>query len=282
MRVTLAALGVGGGCIFELDHLRSPPDRRGATASRPRARHRVDRRHRPRRRPRRRHSSGDLLLDTLAQRPLGSSAFALLLVAVGACLLVAWLGRIKLVAPVIAVFLFSFVYSIVLLGILGALSRAGPAHGPVGSVAARRRLRHRPRRDLRAARWSRSIERRRADGSDRTGEPGPAVRRRPSGSPRGDRSGFLTFALIVILARRRPRRPGSSTSRSSRAATSRPRRTTNRTVVQAIPSTRGLIYDRNGPAARRERRVVRGQDPAWPTCRSSRAGRGRGSGWRPC
>jgi rod shape-determining protein MreD len=77
---------------------------------------------------------GGLLLDTLAQRPLGSSAFALLLAVGGACVLGAWLGRIKLIAPVIAVFLFSFVYSIVLLGILGALSGPAPITDPVGSV----------------------------------------------------------------------------------------------------------------------------------------------------
>jgi rod shape-determining protein MreD len=77
---------------------------------------------------------GGLLLDTLAQRPLGSSAFSLLLAVGGACLLGAWLGRIKLVAPVIAVFLFSFVNSIVLLGILGALSGPAPIADPVGSV----------------------------------------------------------------------------------------------------------------------------------------------------
>ena len=77
---------------------------------------------------------GGLLLDTLAQRPLGSSAFALLLAVGGACLLGAWLGRIKLVAPVVAVFLFSFVYSIILLGILGALSGPAPITDPVLSL----------------------------------------------------------------------------------------------------------------------------------------------------
>ena len=77
---------------------------------------------------------GGLLLDVLAQRPLGASAFALLIAVGGASVVGSSLGRVKLIAPVIAVFLFSFVDSLVLLGILSALQGPAPIADPVGTV----------------------------------------------------------------------------------------------------------------------------------------------------
>jgi rod shape-determining protein MreD len=77
---------------------------------------------------------GGLVLDVLAQRPLGSSAFALLIAVGGAGVVASSLRRIKLIAPVIAVFLFSFVDSLVLLGILSALQGPAPLADPVATV----------------------------------------------------------------------------------------------------------------------------------------------------
>ena len=48
----------------------------------------------------------------------------------------------------------------------------------------------------------------------------------------------------------------------------------NRTAVEAIPSARGLIFDRNGRRARQERPDVRREDPAGRPARgASRRGR---------
>ena len=77
---------------------------------------------------------GGLALDVLAQRPLGSSAFALL-VAVGAAGIVGTsLGRLRLFAPIVATLLSSVGYSIVLLGIIGALQGPFPLDDPVTAV----------------------------------------------------------------------------------------------------------------------------------------------------
>jgi rod shape-determining protein MreD len=54
---------------------------------------------------------GGLALDVLAQRPLGSTAFALLICIGGAAVLAGVLPRLRVVVPVLAAFLLSFVYS---------------------------------------------------------------------------------------------------------------------------------------------------------------------------
>ena len=77
---------------------------------------------------------GGLALDVLAQRPLGSSAFALLVAIGGAGVVGTSLGRLRLIAPIVAVLLVSFVYSIVLLGILGALQGPFSLDDPVSTV----------------------------------------------------------------------------------------------------------------------------------------------------
>ena len=79
--------------------------------------------------------------------------------------------------------------------------------------------------------------------------------------------------------RARPR--GCSTCRSWTAASSRRWPRTNRTVLEAIPSPRGLIYDRNGRAARHERPDVRREAPPGRSPRGTPA-RGRRSGWPRC
>ena len=67
---------------------------------------------------------GGLALDILGQRPLGSSAFSLL-VAIGVASLVGgFLGRVRIVAPVIATAIASVIYSMLLLLSTTALSTA--------------------------------------------------------------------------------------------------------------------------------------------------------------
>ena len=73
---------------------------------------------------------GGLALDILGQRPLGSSAFSLL-VAIGVASLVGgFFGRVKIVAPVIATAIASLIYSMLLLITTTALTTA-----PLSSTA---------------------------------------------------------------------------------------------------------------------------------------------------
>jgi rod shape-determining protein MreD len=66
---------------------------------------------------------GGLVLDSLLGRPLGASAFALLIAVGGARLMAQPLARLRLIAPVVAVPVFSLVYSLLLL----LLTSSGPA-----------------------------------------------------------------------------------------------------------------------------------------------------------
>ena len=132
-----------------------------------------------------------------------------------------------------------------------------PARSTTRSSAARRPAGGRAPRPPRGRRSGSTGERRYLDG-----RPGP--RRRPV-------SRFLAFGLVVVVgvgrARGRlfymqvvARRPYAALARR------------NRTVLEAIPSPRGLIYDRRA-AARHQRPDLRGQDPARPTCPISDATR---------
>jgi rod shape-determining protein MreD len=77
---------------------------------------------------------GGIALDILGQRPLGSSAFSLL-VAIGlASVIASFLGRIRIVAPVIATAIASPVYSMLLLVTTTALSAAVLSPAAVNSV----------------------------------------------------------------------------------------------------------------------------------------------------
>jgi len=73
---------------------------------------------------------GGVLLDVLAQRPLGSSAFALLLAVGGATILAGLLARLRPVVPVIAVLALSFVYSMSIYVTYGALRAQIPVDDP--------------------------------------------------------------------------------------------------------------------------------------------------------
>lgn len=77
---------------------------------------------------------GGLALDVLAQRPLGSTAFAMLL-AVGVA---AFLGRIggglRALVPIPATFLLSLLYSMTLFAAFNALRATIPVADPVGAI----------------------------------------------------------------------------------------------------------------------------------------------------
>ena len=77
---------------------------------------------------------GGIALDILGQRPLGSSAFSLL-VAIGlASVIASFLGRVRIVSPIIATAIASPVYSMLLLVTTTALSAAQLAPSAFGSV----------------------------------------------------------------------------------------------------------------------------------------------------
>ena len=71
---------------------------------------------------------GGVVLDALLGRPLGASAFALLLAVGGARLLAQPLVRLRLLAPVVAVPLFSLVYSVLVV----ILTSSGPPGAGLG------------------------------------------------------------------------------------------------------------------------------------------------------
>lgn len=77
---------------------------------------------------------GGLALDVLAQRPLGSSSFALLLCVGGASVLGRLLASVRPIAPVIAVLVLSLLYSMVLFVTFGALGSPLPVSDPVQAV----------------------------------------------------------------------------------------------------------------------------------------------------
>jgi rod shape-determining protein MreD len=74
---------------------------------------------------------GGLALDVLAQRPLGSTAFALLICIGGASVLARSLVRLRPIVPILAVFLLSIVYSMILFVTFGALGSPPPIADPL-------------------------------------------------------------------------------------------------------------------------------------------------------
>ncbi len=77
---------------------------------------------------------GGIVLDILAERPLGSTAFALLIAVGGASVLARWMSRVRPLAPIVAVPVFSLVYSLVQLGLVGALGSPIPVGDPIGAL----------------------------------------------------------------------------------------------------------------------------------------------------
>jgi rod shape-determining protein MreD len=78
--------------------------------------------------------AGGLLLDILAQRPLGSSAFALLVALSLAATAARPLHRLRPIAPVALVPALSLVYSVLLLVTFGALRSPIPAPDPMATL----------------------------------------------------------------------------------------------------------------------------------------------------
>ncbi len=77
---------------------------------------------------------GGLLLDSLLGRPLGVSAFALLIAVGGAALVAQPFPRLRLVAPVVAVPIFSFVCSMLIVGLTVAARPGTSVTDPIGLV----------------------------------------------------------------------------------------------------------------------------------------------------
>lgn len=75
---------------------------------------------------------GGLVLDSLLDRPLGGTAFALLVAVGGAALVARPFPRLRLVAPVVAVPILSLVYSMILVGVAAAL-QPGTTYPGVGA-----------------------------------------------------------------------------------------------------------------------------------------------------
>jgi rod shape-determining protein MreD len=77
---------------------------------------------------------GGLALDILGQRPLGSSAFSLLIAIGIASFIGGLLGRVRIIAPVVATAVASPVYSMLLLVTTTALTSVTLSSGAFGSV----------------------------------------------------------------------------------------------------------------------------------------------------
>ncbi|MEA2609693.1 MAG: rod shape-determining protein MreD [Chloroflexota bacterium] len=77
---------------------------------------------------------GGLVLDVLAQRPLGSTAFALLLCVGVSAILGRLFVRIRQIIPLPAAFILSFAYSMTLFFAFNALQAPIPVADPIGRI----------------------------------------------------------------------------------------------------------------------------------------------------
>jgi len=77
---------------------------------------------------------GGLALDVLAQRPLGSTPFALLICVGGASVLGNVFSRVRPLAPIIATFVLSLVYSLMMFALMSALRSSLPVADPLSAV----------------------------------------------------------------------------------------------------------------------------------------------------
>jgi rod shape-determining protein MreD len=77
---------------------------------------------------------GGLVLDVLAQRPLGSTAFALLLCVGGAYSLARLVARLRPLITIPATFVLSLLYSMTLFVAFNALRATIPVADPVGAI----------------------------------------------------------------------------------------------------------------------------------------------------
>ncbi len=77
---------------------------------------------------------GGLMIDLLAPRPLGSTAFTLLICVGGAAMLGRLMVQFRYLAPIVGVLLFSVVNALLFLVVYGALRGPIPASDPLGAV----------------------------------------------------------------------------------------------------------------------------------------------------
>jgi rod shape-determining protein MreD len=77
---------------------------------------------------------GGLAIDVLAQRPLGSTSFALLICVGATSVLAGLLARFRLLVPILATLLLSLVYSMIHFVALNALASSIPIADPVALV----------------------------------------------------------------------------------------------------------------------------------------------------
>jgi rod shape-determining protein MreD len=78
--------------------------------------------------------TGGLILDVLAERPIGATAFALLVSIASAAVAARLLSRLRPLAPIPLVFVFSLVNSILVLVLVSAIQSPIPASNPVGTL----------------------------------------------------------------------------------------------------------------------------------------------------
>lgn len=76
---------------------------------------------------------GGLALDVLAPRPLGTTAFALLVAVGGAAVMAQSFHRLRPIVPIVAVFILSYVYTMLLTMTFGALGAPLPVEDPLGA-----------------------------------------------------------------------------------------------------------------------------------------------------
>jgi rod shape-determining protein MreD len=77
---------------------------------------------------------GGIAIDVLAQRPLGSTSFALLVCLGGASLLASLFARLRPLAPIVATFVLSLLYSMILFYLTSALRTPLAVTDPVSVV----------------------------------------------------------------------------------------------------------------------------------------------------
>ena len=77
---------------------------------------------------------GGLMIDFLSPRPLGLTAFTLLLCVGGAALLARAMFRFRYIVPIVAVFTCSIANALLFLAVYGALRSPIPTPDPVGAI----------------------------------------------------------------------------------------------------------------------------------------------------
>ena len=184
---------------------------------------------------------GGLMIDALAPRPLGMTAFMLVLSVGVTAVLARVFDRVRYLVPIVAVFLTSLMSSALYVAPLQRPPRADHRGRPGPGDAADGALQHGGRCRGRTARHRDPPAHGRA-GARRVVAPA-IVDERPTRERQLVR--FLAFGIAVLIG------VSGLTARLVylqfvRGQVYQARAEQNRTVTEALPSTRGLIYDRKG------------------------------------